>query len=757
MGNAIIERSPVIPGVPGTIDLVERRPGIRDIGRTMRVTALLRRHRIPMLLLLIASAMVTATATWFQTPLFRATTTLEVEGRNPNFLNNKDFEPSGSSRSGEAFMATQTKLIRTETLAERVAKRTNLAHNEAFFRESPAKVFFHKLLNSSESPRAASDSEIIQQLLGRISVKPEGDSDLITITVDTPDPVLSAQLANRLSAEFVSAEQEERWDRAVRVGKWLTEQLGDFRSKLQTSEDDLQRYAQGAGLLFTTDDRNNVADDRLRQIQQELSRTQADRAEKQSQMEMLSSSSLDSLPRVLDDGPTRDLTVKLADLRTQDANLSATMTPTHYRVQRIRAEMAAVERELSQRRATVLARIQNEYGAVLKREKLLQTSFDTQSRFVSSQNARAARYNVLKREVETNRQLYGSMLQKVKEASVLSALKTNSLRVVDPARVPERRYRPSLVQNTGLGLLAFGLGSVLLVLFRERTDRSIRDPGEATRLQFRELGVIPSARYDPQVRMLFQESDGKQSNSSGARLLGDKAAASTGLDLRLVTRTHSHSLLADAFRSAALSIVQPSDGKLSPKIVSFTSPNKQAGKSTTAANLAIAMADRNRTVLLIDGDLRRPQVHSLFGLSLGPGLIDLLKEDRSSSEGDVTDLTRPTPVTNLRIITAGQDDELDPMILGSDRFHRLLEELRSRYDVILIDSPPLMHLPDARLIAKQADGLVLVVRAGKTSMDEVSDASQVLWNDGTHVLGVILNDWDPRSVSPGYYSSYYSS
>ena len=760
MDNIATKSMRALPASSSTIDLTAFSPVTRDTGRSMRIATLLRRHRVPVIVVFIVCMAAAAALTSLQTPLFRAKTRLEVEGRNPDFLNTKDLEPTGANRSAESFMATQTMLIRTETLAERVVKRTHLAENAAFFRQSPAKIALLRFLHLSAPTQPVTESEIVQQLLARINVKPEGDSDLIAITVDTPDAKLSAELANRLSSEYMSSEQEERWDSAVRIGKWLTEQLDDFRLRLQQSEDELQHYAQGAGLLFTADDRNNVADDKLRQIQQDLSRAQADRAEKQSQIEMISSAPLESLPHVVDDGPMRDLTVRLADLRTQDADLSATLTPTHYKVQRVRAEILAVENELTRRRNTVVSRIRNEYEAAVKKGSLLQASYASQARVVTEQNAKAARYNVLKREVETNSQLYSSMLQKVKEASVLQALKTDSVRIVDPAKVPDRRYRPSRVQNFGVGLLAFGMISVLLVIIRERADRNIRDPGEAARMQFRELGVIPSARHDPQVRLAFNGKSGNprfgQVDSLKSLLDGQNVVSPEGFDMRLVTRTHSRSVLADAFRSAAMSIARSSDPGGAAKVVVFSSPHKEAGKSTTAANVAIAIADGKRQVLLIDGDLRRPQVHALFGVPKGPGLFEALNDGAPVNTLDLAKLTQHASVSGLSIITAGDAGDVDPMILGSERFGLFLARLRLDYDMILVDAPPLMHLPDARLIAKHTDGMVLVVRAGKTSLDQVADASRTLQSDGTTALGVILTDWDPRSTAPGYYRSYYS-
>lgn len=745
----------VVPASSSIVDLGDRSMAARDAGRTLRIAALVRRHRVPVLITFAVCVALTAVFTWFQAPVYRAKAVIEVQGRNREFLNAKDFDPSGGERTPESFVATQAKLIRTETLAQRVTKRLRLNENPAFFRESAGMTTLNGLLHRPQAAFPANEDATATRLLNQVAVKPDGDSDLITITVDSTDAKLSADLANQLSAEYSNAEQEERWNSSVKIGKWLTEQLEDFRTRLQQSEDELQKYAQRADLLFT-DEKNNVADEKLRQIQQDLTRAQADRAERQSQMEQLTSASPDSVPKVLDDSAMRDLTMRLAELRRQYAELSATLTPSHYKVQRVQAQIQEVEDELTRRRHTVVSRIRNEYDSAVRREKLLQSNYQVQARVVADQNARASRYNVLKREVETNRELYSSMLQKVKEASMLSAMKTNVVRIVDSARVPLKQYRPNLVENFGVGIVGFLMCSALIVLLRERADRSIRDPGEAARMQFRELGVIPSARHDPYVRGLFAGRNGRIGDPDSPKGLLEPAGAS-GFDSRLVTWTYSRSIMADAFRSVAMTLVGPAERTARTRVIVFTSPHQQAGKSTTVANVAIALADGKRRMLLIDGDLRRPQIHSLYGLSLGPGLVDLLKQEAPVTSADLVRVARHTPISGLDVISAGYGADVDPMVLGSDRFGMILARARMDYDIVLIDTPPVMHLPDARLIANHSDGIVLVFRAGRTSMDQINDVSRLLLDDGATILGAILNDWDPRTLDPQYFSSYYAS
>ena len=248
-----------------------------------------------------------------------------------------------------------------------------------------------------------------------------------------------------------------------------------------------------SGLLFTSE-KDNIAEDKLRQLQEELSKAQADRVARQSKYELASTAPPESLPEVLDDKTLGEYQVKLTDLRRQLAELSSSLTPAHPAVKKVQAQVATLESALEKERTNVIQRIRNEFESAQRRENLLAANYAAQARLVSEQAAKVAHYNILKREVDTNRQLYDSLLRNVQEAGITSALRASNIRVVDSAQPPTRPYKPSLVLNSALGLLAGALFGFVFVVMRERADRSIQAPGEAALyLEVPELGVIPSA------------------------------------------------------------------------------------------------------------------------------------------------------------------------------------------------------------------------------------------------------------------------
>jgi hypothetical protein len=332
-----------------------------------------------------------------------------------------------------------------------------------------------------------------------------------------------------------------------------------------------------------------------------------------------------SLVIALDNGPND---TKLADLRRELADLSTTLTPEHPRVKRLEAQIAAMETSKQSESAAFLVRLKRDYESALYRERQLVAELNTQSAALSSQDKKLIRYKMLQREVDTYRALYDATLQKGKEASVASALRPVSARIIDSARAPRLPYSPSVPRNLAVGLLGgLGLG-VAFVLLRERSDASIRVPGSIpVYLNVRELGVIPSAGAEPE---LVQIGAAKQ-----VKALGGPVAASAGPPMfrdskpepvELMTWTHKSSAMAESFRATLTSILTTGSSREERRVVLITSPSPQEGKSTVITNLAIALAEIDQRVLLIDADLRRPRLHTALNQANTWGLSDLLRE-----------------------------------------------------------------------------------------------------------------------------------
>jgi succinoglycan biosynthesis transport protein ExoP len=716
------------------------------------LASIIRRNKYLILLAFSFCLLASVLVAELQRPLFRAQALVEVQGLNGNFLKLSDYEPNTSQGgSPGSYISTQIRRLQSESLAIKVVDRTHLNQHPSFFRESDTLQSLRRTFHIPRKAEEHSVSDTARQLLGAVHAHVEGESDLIAIEVDAPDAYVAATLSNTFAQQYIADQQEERSNTALQTSNWLTSQLEDFRNRLQASEHQLQDYANASGLLFIGEN-STATDEQLRQVQQELSKAQAGRAQQEAEFGLIASAPAETLPKVLDDGPMREYKLRLTDLRRHLVDLRTTLTPEHYKVERAQAEIGVLEAAVERERANILERIRNEYAASVQQEELLQREYQRRAKAVTSDLAKEVRYNVLKREVDTNRELYGSMMQKGKEASVLSALRTSSLRLVDPARAPLAPYRPKVLKTSSIGALCGILSSILLVLVRERLDRTLKTRGDILKvLTVQELGVIPALESRTLSGLMGRVT---AKLGSGNRVGLKLNVSSSGAVIQAGAGDPRSSLFLEAFNCAAISL-SVSNWK-GCEVFLITSPHPRAGKSTVVANLGMALARWNRRGILVDGDLRRPSLHSLFDIPRSPGLTELLNGDLPIA-AMLNEITRNSPIPGLKLLTVGAAS--DWRLLLSNRMAEVIEQLRKDYDFVLIDSPPMLQLSDARILARLADSVLLICRAGQTRADQAVEAAGLLWSDGSRLTGTILNEWNVKAEDPSYlrtYRSHYS-
>src|SRR5713101_3531707 len=696
------------------------------------------RHRKTLLSFALVGLLGAMAISLVQTRIYRVRTSLEIQGNS--FLETKNSTDSaGSYATPESYIETQVKLLQSESLLEHVIDKLKL-------QDQPATGW--RVLTWHRQPKK---EELIRKIERNLTVRTSGNSRLLEVLYESPDPKGAADFANTLVSEFIELTQEERWKSAEGTAVWLTNHLNIMKTQLEQSEAQLQDYARTSGLTFTSE-KDNLAENKLKEIQDELSKAQADRIANQAKFEAAKSKPADSLPEVLEDPTMREYRQRLTDLQRQYAELSATLTPEHYRVQRVQAQINELKYEMLSERRNVLRRIGNEYAAALRRETLLSKAHDEQKKIVADQSEKAIHYDTLKRDVDSNRRLYEAMLQKVKEASLASAMRDSNVVVVDRARPPILPYRPSLPVNTAIGLFSGVLLGFGFVVLQERIDRRISAPGDAqVYLDLPELGVIPL----DELAVPRQSSNGLLQHRSTPTRSTESVLRSHLSDCpELATWKRKPSLVAECSRTTLTSILLPSQNGEPPSVIVLTSPCPGDGKTTVACNLSIAVAEIGRRVLLIDGDLRRPRLHKVFGVGNNGGLSDVLWADTSLETVPISHLVRDTEISGLCLLPGGSCGGTPSNLFYSPRMSMLLKRLRTEFDMIMIDAPPMIHLAAARVLGRLADGVILVIRAGQTTTESALFASQRFAEDGTCVLGTVLNSWNPRT-SPGYgYGSY---
>jgi polysaccharide biosynthesis transport protein len=696
---------------------------------------ILRRRKGALIVIAFLGVLAAVLLTLPQAPVYRARTSLEIQNLNENFLNMRDVNPNasnGASYAPGSDLETQVKILQSESVLEGVIASLNLEQKLFSQKNGSGRT----APGNSQGVPASHREEILSQLAKNLKVRTQSNTRIVEVLYESSDPKLAADIVNGIAAEFIRKNLEARWQTTQNTGEWLARQMNDFRVKLETSEEELQGYARATGLQFTSE-KDNVAEEKLRQLQQELSKAQAERVARQSQYELAASTSPDALPDVLDNATLKEYHVKLTDLRRELAELSSSLTAAHPSVKKVQAQVSALESAIEKERANIIERIRNEFLAAKRRENLLAGDYAAHALLMSGQAAKVTHYNILKREVDTNRQLYDSMLQRVKEAGIASALRASNVRVVDPAKPAAAPSGPSLPLNSALGLFTGLFLGVVFVALREHSDRSIQAPGDAPLyLNVPELGVIPSASAERDRRFACYR-DGKDAT--------EKPKGGLPVQVELVTWQRKASVLAESFRATLASILYSGEEGDRPQVIVLTSANPSDGKTTVASNLALALAEIGRRVLLIDGDLRKPRLHEIFHLSNEWGLSDLLvgKKPPCGREAMVIG----TGYRKLYLLPAGSAAASIWDVLDSERMPEFLNRMRREFDTVIIDTPPMLVMPDARVLGRLADGVILVVRSNKTVRDMALSASQRLLEDGTRILGTVLNEWNPRKTS----------
>jgi polysaccharide biosynthesis transport protein len=720
----------------------------------LNYTALLRRHRSALGIIFAGTLVLSLFCTLLGSKVYRSEAILEVTGINQDFMDTKGVDPTANQLTGDAYIETQTKLLTSPPVVRRTVQLLGPKVPPAIAARQGPIGLLSGWLGQPAANQPAQGEAVVLGMLADAKVKVDGTSDLITLTMFGPEPQLTADTANMLTAQYIELSEQVRGDSAGNTNRFLLAQLADARQNLRDSESELQDYARQAGIVIPNASQESVAADKLRQIQSDLAKAEAEEAETQSQVESSHANPAETMPQVLDDPTLRDNRARLVELRRQLADLSVTLTPANYKIQQLLAQIADLEQQSARQRANIIRRLGVQNAETARRKQLLSSAYQQQLSVVSDQSSKEVRYDSLKKAVDADRDIYQSMLQRVKQAGIVAALKSSDVRVVSPATAQPSPYRPSLALNLALGLL-FGIALATgYILVRERNDASLRVPGQSVRqLNLPELAVIPSARIRSRERIPLTLRN-LRAPEAGVPEKGLFANRSAIVDKDLQW-CQEETMMADAYRSAITSILLSRVNGVAPRVLLVTSPRPKAGKTTTVANLGISLAEIGRRVLLIDGDLRSPRLGRLFGLHFASGLSDVLL-DGGSGTVTLNSVIRSSTVPGLYVLPGGSEPANISKLLHSATLDSLVESARSEYDFVLIDAPPMVGMADARLLSRVADGVILISRAGETSPEQLGDARQRLVDDGTPVIGTILNGCDLRTEDPAYVNSYNS-
>lgn len=685
-------------------------------------------------------------------PVYQATARLVVDARIPKadpFQEDYYWE----RRMADEELKTQHMLLKSRDLAERVADRLDLfdeaastlaeADDEpepATFAWQSALTVIPSLFGSRPQDDGESETEpqtedmLIESIQHRIIVNPIPDSYMVDVSIVSPDPDEAATLVNTVAEEFVAQDLEVKNASSRDAVQWLVDEVEDARQRVTASEAALQAYKEAHGLL-SMDDHQRIVMDRLSQLSNAVNQAKIERIEFEAQrreLQRYSKAELETFSLVVSNTTIHWLKVDLARLEEELAEAKGTFREKHPEVTSLQAQIDAMQSRIDQEVAKILTSFSRDYEMAVVKERDLIEAFEQQKHEAFELNQKAVTYNVLANELESNRWVYNSLLQQMKEMSIHERLEASNIRIVDLAQVPRAPIN-SKTQRTLMMALLLGLASgVGLAFFVEYLDNSIKTPDDVKQYaQIPFLGVIPKM---------------------AAKALRDTAPEQ-------IVALAPKSVVSEAYRSLRTSVsisAMPDDTTAAARTgttLLITSAEPSEGKSCTVANLATAMAQSGRKTLVVDCDFRRPQVHKIFHVENKNGFADVLS--RFAMRGTIS--LKRTSIPNLDVLPCGTIPPNPSELLESPAMKKIIDALATKYDTVLLDSPPVNSVTDPIILSRLADGAVLVIRAGETKRDIVQRAAEQLTSAGANVLGGVINSVDIKKNKYYYYYAYHYS
>ena len=696
-----------------------------------------RRWIIVALFLIVLVA--TAVGTFTMKPIYRGTTSVQINKESPQVMDFKDM--FSVNMWDQDYYQTQYKLLESRSLAKRVIQTLKLSEHPDFqpgpetpFQKWKSNILRpilglftfskKKLASEKDSSESKKETVLINQFLGRLKIEPIRNSRLVKVHFDSNNPELCAQVPNTLATSYIQQSVENRFIATEQVKEWLSKQLEDLKAKVERADEALQAFGSKHDII-SLEDKENVTLQRLNELNESLTKAEADRMAKEALYKQAKDKNFDMLPSILENKLIMDLKQSYIQLEAQYMKLSGTFKPDYPEMVRLKNQMEALQKRMDFEIGRIVGGIRNDYDLSLRRETLLRHAFEQQKAKVMEMKDQSIQYNILKREADTNKELYKGLLQRMKEAGVSAGLTVSNIQVVDQAEIPTRPYKPNNRLNLLLAAVVGLFLGVGLAFFFEYLDNTVKTPEDVE-----QMIRLPSFGMVPEI-------------SNGRRNRLEKGAS---YPVELITHRHPKSILSEAYRNVRTSLLLSFSEK-PPKKIAITSPNPVEGKTTTVINTAIALSQTGAQVVVVDTDMRKPRIHHIFnGGDNGTGLSNFL-----SGNADLASIVKKTEVPNLYYIPSGPIPPNPSELLGSNRFKNMMGALEKKFDHVLLDTPPVLGFADSLILSSSVDGVVLVVVGGKTPRETLQRAKEVLHQVNAKILGVVINRVDMRRSDYGYY------
>ena len=733
------------------------------------------------------AALITAMAVIYaarKPDVYEAASQVRVDLENNPMYEGKTTQLIYSPVNDPAYFNTQLQILTSQGLLRRVVKTLDLEHNKGFLspqssqphstwqtimqmsgfanpdpkagkqsKELPLTTSFAPATSSEDLVEAKRLAPFVGALQGGLKVEPVRESRagyyketrLIDITYQHGDPEIAARIANCVAETFVHSNLEKTNQTNTSTSEFLSKRVAELQDKIRSDEEKLVSYAKSNQILSLDANQNTVVE-RLSGLNKQLLEAENDRKLAEAEY---NAAKAPGAANALAEAGAKDIAdseSKLSDLKQKRAQLLVDATEEAPEVKEIQQQIAELQKHLGETRSrstsVLLTNLETRYRQTLAREQALRKSFDQQRAETLTQNEAAINYRITQQEIDTNKGLLDSLLQRSKENDVVLAGRPNNISIVDYAIQPDGPVGPARMRSVMLALvlsLALGVG---LALFLEYLDDSVHSTDDVERLLgLPALAVIPSMSGGSTRRRLLSPGTSLQKRNGNG----------TGSP-ELLLHVTGRSPLAESYRQLRTSVLLSTAGR-APKTLLVTSSLPGEGKTTTAVNTAISLAQTGASVVIIDADMRRPRLRSIFDLAEQTGLSSILSS--AMTEAEMLGSVHQDEASGLHVLSSGPIPPNPAELLGSDQMRKLIAVLSAQFTHIVIDSPPVSSFTDGVLIASMVDGVLLVVYGGKSSRGVVRRSRQLLIDVGAKIFGVVLNNVNVRSHDYYYYYQRY--
>jgi succinoglycan biosynthesis transport protein ExoP len=682
--------------------------------------------------------------TYSKIPLYRASARVQIQDERTTAVSNLNANDPIFWQDSEQYYNTQYSILRSRGLAKRVVQRLKLQNHPLFNGSAPqsrgplslvretrqalgksVRSLFSRGAPETPSAKPAVDesaveSSLISQFLGGVEITPEKTSRLVEIGYTSTSPEFAALAATTLAEEYAQQNIDLRLETINKNLVWLTDEVVKQEKKVTEAETAMSRYREQQNAL-SLEDRQNIVVARLNTLNDTATRARTARLQKEASYNQMKavdpkSDGADAYPVISTNPGVMEAKTRLNELVADKARLSSRYLPGHPDLLKVEGQIESARAALVAQRTRVIESARNEYEAAANEERSYAGQLEAQKGAAMDLDRKSGAYQILQRQAETNRSIYQSLMQQQKELRVVSNSRTNNVLVMDRAEAPGGPFSPNARRDWFTALMAGLLVALGLAFGLEYLDDTVKTPDDVTeRLRLPLLGLVPSVR---------------------------------GKRVPLLTEPVPHDF-GEAFRSLRTSIVFTS-GSEGPRVVAVTSSQPLEGKTTTACNLGMVLALGGSRVLLVDADMRRPGLHTVIGVPNEVGLSHLLV-----GQARVRDAVQKTSEPNLFVIAAGRIPPNPSELLSSERMSALLANLRSGpFDWVIIDTPPVLAVTDAVIVARAVSGVVFVIGSEMTRRVHAERAIETLTAGKTKSIGAVLNRVD-LDRNRYYYSRYY--